>query len=307
MLYSKKLLIGTLLVSAVSLGYVEDASAQRRMLVLIDQSGSMGTLRASDGRTRFQAAVDLAQQRVSQLSFVAPDLQVAVFTFRSASTAIAHTPGFVPPAQATTAIAGLPGPGGNTPLAGGICDAIDLLITAAPPGQRILYVGSDGLENSTPSTNACFGPNSSIDIPPFSPGSWQNLTFLRAITNVVVQVDVFNSTLIINSFLGRWDSEMKAPSKAFGVQGAPTLVQFMSALADNSGGTLVQVPDNMPLPVVGDYNGDGCVDFDDSTEFVQSIGLSVPPADVIYDLDGDGQITFEDYIGWSSTVGNGCP
>lgn len=77
-------------------------------------------------------------------------------------------------------------------------------------------------------------------------------------------------------------------------------------MAVDSGGSVQQVPDNQVAPVIGDYDGDGCVTYADSTPLIQAIGLTVPPADGVYDIDGNGVIDFNDYIAWTSNLGNGC-
>ena len=292
-----------------SLSHAEAQTFTRSMIVLLDESGSMRTERA-DGQTRFQVAKDRAVDRVNQLAALGSPLNVSVVSFYATTTADVHTAGFVPWDQAIPVIQGLAGPPSTvprTPLAGSVCDAVDDLVAAAPPGLRILYLGSDGLENNTLNSHPCFGPTSTLDAAPYTPGSWQNLVYNAAVGNVVVQVDLFSFDDIINPLMLRFDIEnqrlfqAQAPTAA-----APTLEQFMTALAEDSGGSVEVVADDAPPPVLGDFNGDGCVTPDDATGLIQSIGLSVPPADGAFDIDGSGMIDFLDYIAWSANLGNGC-
>lgn len=276
------------------------------MVVLVDASGSMGAIRPVDGLSRFEAAQTRTANWVTTLAANPAPTEVAVFTFRNDATAQSQTPGFVSPTDAVAAIQGLSGPGGLTPLAGSLCDAINLLISRNTPGNRILILGSDGLENNTPSTHPCFGPTSTTDMVPYSLGSWQNLVYTSAIANVVVQVELFDNSGVLGSFLGILDTEQGSPFMAFGLDGAPTLLQFATALAEDSGGTVTVVQDNAPVPVFGDYNGDGCVATDDATDLIQSLGQTVPPGNPAYDLNADGVIDVNDYVAWASNIGNGC-
>ena len=230
-------------------------------------------------------------------------------TFHDSVTADMHTAGFVTPASAVSVISSLVGPTSSaprTPLAGGACDAVDALVAAASPGLRILYLGSDGLENNTPASHPCFGPSSTSDVPPYTSGSWQNHVYSSAVSNVVVQVDLFNFADITSLMLAPFDMEKQMPILGSMKQLTPTLDQFMTALAEDSGGTITIASDDDPLPVLGDYDGDGCVTAADATGLIQSMGLTVPPANAEYDINSDGIIDFEDYIAWSSTIGNGC-
>ena len=284
-----------------------DAWAQvRSMVVLVDASGSMTALRSSDGLTRFEGAQNRTRDWVNTFSGLQGSLEVAVFTFQNDATALPRTSGFVTPAAAIAAIESLPGPGGLTPLAGSLCDAVSLLVSRNTPGNRILVLGSDGLENNTPSVHPCFGPSSTTDVVPYTAGSWQNLVYTQAVGSVVVQVELFDNSGVVNTILGNFDSERGSLSTAFALDGAPTLLQFATALARDSGGTVTVSSDSTPLPVFGDFDGDGCVTDADSFDLIQSLGQTVPPGNPAFDLTSDGVIDVDDFLAWSANLGNGC-
>src|SRR5215831_12351328 len=138
----RRLFIGFTAVLATVVG-ASAAHADRQMLVLIDASGSMSTVRA-DSTTRFDAAKQRALDQIAVQASSGLDL----FTVG----------------------------GGNTPLAGSMCAAIDTL-AATGATTKILEVASDGEENFTPPADPCFGPFSTDPNPPYSAGSWENLVY----------------------------------------------------------------------------------------------------------------------------------
>ena len=100
----------------------------------------------------------------------------------------------------------------NTPLAGAACDAMDAVFTAKPEclfeTARQLYIYSDGLENSTPLSHACYSSISSTA--PFDetkagmgfgldPGSWQRLVANKAWTGVPTQDDIPGAIHIVTN------------------------------------------------------------------------------------------------------------
>lgn len=307
------LLIGAAMVFAtVAAG--KEAHAQRRMVVLIDASGSMTLTREGDttNPTRFHAARALARQRISEEQAAGTNL-VSVYTFQDTS-ASQITAGFVTADQARADILGLDPvttPFGNTPLAGSICDAVDALVLSGAT-TRILQVSSDGEENFTPDTHQCAGPFSTFPEEPFSDGSWQNKVLNYAIdNNITVRIDLFNNDPIVNPFMARSsrvfnpEASITAKAKATGIaskaagaladERPPTLVEFFSVLARETGGRLVVAEDAAPLPVFADMNADRCVDRSDALLLARQFGLTTPPADGKFDLSGDGKIGFADY------------
>jgi hypothetical protein len=292
------------------------AHAQRRMLVLIDASGSMTTSRPSDAvhPTRFDAAKALAEQRILEQDAVSALSGVAVYTFSDLTSAL-QTPvsasfptGFVPVNTALDTIDALDlftVGGGSTPLAGSMCDAINTL-TADGGSVKILQVSSDGLENSTPAGNPCAGPDS-LDPEPFTAGSWQNLVLSHFTgAGINVRIDLFDSSQIslaarrIAPGPDELATEKVRAVAAFAAAAAagqpPTLEEFFAVLARVTGGQVTLVDDNAAvLPVYADMNGDNCVDRTDGNLMARLFGQLVPPADGKFDLDTNGKIGFADY------------
>jgi hypothetical protein len=311
------LLISFTMVLATIAAGTTTAHAQRRMLVLIDASGSMTTPRPSDPAhpTRFDAAKALAEQRILEQDAASALSGVAVYTFSDFTSSL-RTPvsvsfptGFVPVNDALDTIDALDlftVGGGSTPLAGSMCDAINTLVTDGG-SVKILQVSSDGLENSTPAGNPCAGPDS-LAPEPFTPGSWQNLVLSHFTgAGINVRVDLFDSSQV--SFAARrlaapgpddLATEKMRAINAFAAAAAagepPTLEEFFAALARVTGGAVTLVDDNAAvLPVYADMNGDSCVDRTDANLLSRQFSRLVPPADGKFDLNTDGKIGFADY------------
>ena len=135
------------------------ASANEHMLILIDQSGSMYDTSVG-GAPRWIVARQLAADAVSA---AAPNREYALWTFQNTNfTSVVPFSAGASAASIVTAIWALPNPGGATPLAGSICDAVNELIAYKPTEfhQKRIELFSDGLENNTPTTNECYGPSS---------------------------------------------------------------------------------------------------------------------------------------------------
>src|SRR5688572_4315521 len=132
---SKSLVPGLLVALATLVGHVAPAAAQstnRKMLVLIDASGSMTQLRSSDNKMRFEAAKERAFANLQNEAMMGLS-GVAIYTFQDAGltnrTGTAANP-FVDINTANNALMALDPqtvPNGVTPLAGSMCDAIDIL------------------------------------------------------------------------------------------------------------------------------------------------------------------------------------
>jgi hypothetical protein len=301
------LLTGLVVVLATAAAGSKDAHAQRRMLVLIDATGSMTLPRQNDMEhpTRFHAAKALATQRVLEQDALGLD-GVAVFTFQDAS-ATPRTAGFVDTNTALMAIDGLDPttvPFGITPLAGSMCDAVDKLVTDGG-ATKILQVSSDGEENATDPTHPCFGPFSASAIEPFTGGSWQNKVYMKAVGAVIVRIDLFNPAPIVslaaraaNDPEGGANANLQAfarLSAAATDDHPPSLEEFFGALARATGGQLVVAHDEEPLPVYADMNGDRCVDRTDAILLARNFAKSIPVVDGKFDLNQDGIVGFADY------------
>ncbi len=161
------------------------AHADEHMLVLIDQSGSMQTPSAASpmGDRRWDVARQLASDAVGA---VAPDRSYALWTF-SGSTftqVVAFSDNLTgPQVQAIIDVTLPANPSGATPLAGSVCDAVDELINYLPSEfhTKRIELFSDGLENNTPNTHECWGPDSADHSNP-DVGSWEWKVFNKAQT-----------------------------------------------------------------------------------------------------------------------------
>jgi hypothetical protein len=300
------------------------AHAQRKMLVLIDASGSMSTVRA-DSTTRFEAAKARALDQIG-VQAGGGLAGVAVYTFSDTTATLQTTTtasGFV---DRNTAIATITGldlftvGGGNTPLAGSMCDAVNKL-HGEPASDRILEVASDGEENFTLDTNECFGPFSTDPVAPYSAGSWQNKVYTKvAAATFQVLIDLFDPGPIVG-FAARMQSlsnpEAMATMSARALAAAPgaaaeerppTLQEFFTQIALVSGGRLTVIEDTSPtLPVVSDVSGDGCVDRSDAIQIARGFGMVAAPQDNPLDLDLDGRVGFSDYaLALSRFTPGGC-
>jgi von Willebrand factor type A domain len=309
------LLTCVVVVLATLLAGGKPAHAARRMLVLIDASGSMITLRNnSDGRgaNRFEAAKNLAADRVNEQAAVDASVLVSVYTFRSTTTLIPHTAGFVDFNQALNALDALSTAtdvGGSTPLAGAMCQAADVL-TATDASIQILQVSSDGEENSTPLGTLCQGDLYNGP-PPYPPTSWEAQVINHLTPPVIVRVDLFNSSQI--TLTSGPDPEGILPPQArWGASATRTLTtltpleQFFTILTEATGGQLTIAHDEEVLPLSGDLNNDRCVDRADAILVARSFGSGVSPSTNRFDLNLDRTINFADYQLQASRITASC-
>lgn len=314
----RTLLLSVTVVVATIIGGRATAHAQRKMVVLIDASGSMSTARGNAG-TRFEAAKARALDQIG-LQAAAGLAGVAVYTFSDTASTLQTPGGFVNRNDAIAAITALDLTavgGGNTPLAGSMCDAVNVL-SAEPAVEKILEVASDGEENFTPPTSECFGPFSSDSTAPYSAGSWQNKVYTKvANARFQVLIDLFDAGPITGAAVraaAALDPEGQLTAKARSVvaaavgDGPPTLADFFTQIALVSGGRLTVIEDTAPtLPVFADVNGSGCVDRSDALLIARAFGQSGPPQDSPLDLDLDGKIGFSDYaLAVSHFAPGGC-
>ena len=317
----RRLLIGFATVAATVVG-ASAAHADRKMLVLIDATGSMSTTRA-DLQTRFDAAKARALDQINVQAGLGLN-GVAVYTFSDATSTLQTVGGFVSVNAAIKVIAGDPTAtppippldlftvgGGITPLAGSMCKAVDdLLATGAT--TKILEVASDGEENATPMTDPCFGPSSIDPNPPYTTGSWQNLVLAKvqnAPGGIQVQIDLFDPGPIDGfarfAAAGTDPEAQQTATMRFATAGAmlaaagdgpPTLHDFFAEIARVSGGRLTEVQDTeTSVPVTGDADGNGCVDRSDAIAVARSFGQSGDPQDLPFDFDNSGSVGFTDY------------
>jgi hypothetical protein len=298
----RKLLLGIGIVIAMTALDSGMAHAQRRMIVLIDASGSMTLPRPGDvaNPTRFHAAKSRSTDAVLAQE-MAGLAGVAVYTFQD-TTVTARTAGFVDVNTALDAIDALDPnatPFGATPLAGSMCDMINIFI-ADTATTKILQVSSDGEENFTPMAHECWGPFSMSPTYPYTLGSWQNLVAVKAEGAAIVQVDLFTSVAFGLAASRGFDPEAALVAKAgratariatLDEERPPTLVEFFTALTQHTGGTLTVVDDVAPVPILGDFTADQCVDRSDLIAHARAFGGS----DARFDLNLDGKVDYADY------------
>jgi len=319
----RSLLLGIAAVLTTAAG-ITTAHADRKMVVLIDASSSMTTARPTDAvnPTRFAAAKALAKDQITTQARLGLD-GVAVYTFSNASATV-QTAGFVDTNTAIAAVNGLDlftVGGGSTPLAGSVCDVVDVLV-ATGATVKILGLSSDGEENSTPLAHPCAGPFSTIPDAPYSDGSWENKMLNYVVDHgITPYINLFDSSPI-TGFAARvraamapeaaLTAQVRAASLAAAVEDQPpTLAAFFAELAREAGGRLTVVTDEQPqLPVFADLNGNSCVDRSDALLIARAIGQSGDPQDLPLDLDGDGKVGFSDYalaVGAFTPGGCGAP
>jgi hypothetical protein len=294
------------------------AHADRKMLVLIDASGSM-TMTRSNAQTRFDAAKVLAAGRVGEQAGAPSQpnnpLTVAVYTFRGTTTLIPATrihgrSGFIDPNDALDEIEGLTiasDVGGSTPLAGAICQAINLL-SDTDAGSQILQVSSDGEENSTPFGTLCHGEQY-LGPAPYPPESWEQQVLNHLSGRVIVRVDLFDSSQI--TFTAQDPEGILSPQKRalaarVSAAGLTPLQEFFTILTQATGGNLTIARDEAPLPVSGDLNDDLCYDRADAILVARAFGPVTPPADGRFDLNLDRTVDFTDYAMQVSRMSATC-
>ncbi|HWU85846.1 MAG TPA: hypothetical protein VN253_01120 [Kofleriaceae bacterium] len=298
------------------------AAADRTMVVVIDASGSMQTIRPSDNQARFDAAIALAAERVGIVNSNGGLSGVAVYMFHGTGIT-AHTAGFVTPFEAQqTILNNLTVTSDLTPLAGSLCDTIDIARASGTPGvttDRFIEVYSDGGENNTNPMHACCGSSVngqckfSTSGAPYDADSWQNKVFSRA--KDITPIVTINPNLFTNASLG-----FGAPSGAGAIDpeasvlaqlGRPVTpllpglvsdADIFSALAAATGGNFQVIVDSAPLPVFGDVDGDFDVDRDDAILLARRFGTPVVRP---FDLNASGAIGFADYAILLSRFGAG--
>lgn len=219
---------------------------KQRMLVLLDRTGSMNTVRERTQHTRCFDALERAKQDVEEFFAANPLGEVAVWTFRRPGPT-AHTAGFV---DRDTAIAALNSPAvvlcsNFTPLAESMCAAVDALVAGLPnayPTELVLAVSSDGVEND--SDGECFGPGSvaGTECGQYDAGSWQQLVCDKVLGHSVVMARYWGAFSMVTAGGGS-DTETGGTAGA-GVSD----FAFFQNLAESSGGRFVFLDDTAGPP-----------------------------------------------------------
>jgi hypothetical protein len=333
---------------AVALATLAAASApvhadpERRLLILIDASGSMATSRPDDGNgaTRFAAARSFAKARIGfyEKQVDVRDLKVAVYTFQGDDALpILHTDSTVDSGFADRNVArhvidcltdapdstcsdtpdlGVPfAVGGNTPLARGMCKVVNLFSGFGSTDAKYLQVSSDGEENS--SLTDCHGPTGVLNAAgtAYDPAdSWQNQVISAFTgTGISAHTDLFEIKNLPMLRQPAPDPEgvVTPEARAFAATpsastGLTPLEQFFTLLAQVTGGSLTVIHDDEPLPLIGDFNGDRCVDHHDAIPVARGFGPVTPPRDGTFDLNSDHTVDFVDYLIQLSLIDPTC-
>ncbi len=221
-------------------------------IVLLDRTGSMMTV-TSDGRTRCERALETVKGEVLEFFNNAPiGSSVTVWTF-AGTDPTPLTAGFVGPIEAELALDALNPLGCQnlTPLAESICEAVDFVVStfpSAPWPTLQISISSDGKENN--SDGECVGPPSQtgIECPgpnaldPFEVGSWQEKVCTKIRSNAVFLATYWGPPELLTA-AGETDQET-GQLRGTGVSD----LTFFQAVVEATGGRLVVVPDNSPVP-----------------------------------------------------------
>jgi von Willebrand factor type A domain len=299
-------------------------ASEEHVLLLIDRSGSMQTVR-SDGRTRFQTAIDRAKEYVEASASL--PRHFAVWSFEG--TSYYRHQGFTQDVSATlSTLNSLRVGSGVTPLALAACAAVDEIKAYRPSviARKKLRLGSDGEENSTPSNTQCAGPNSSTTYPNLTSQSWEWKVRNKLRTGnpqnasnvpwtIIFDVDAFFDYIRLNDSAApvyevtpKGDMLVMDKSATGGTTLPSSFLVLLNGMAADSGGKFNAVVDSAPTPVFGDTNQDNCVDTLDYNLVIANYGLAVPPAAPVADINGDGVVDYNDYsiIASNWGMGSGC-
>ena len=198
--------------------------------------------------------------------------------------------------------------GGTTPLADALCQACDAF-SGVSSFYKYVYVITDALENA--SSGACTGaPSSTYDpsnlFQPFDAGSWHQLVYDNMrLSGCRVIVDYYYSGVPAGP----------------GVASGPSTIEFLTTLAEGTGGTVRLIPNGSPIPPVdpwpttgevfnrGDVNDDGSFDISDAVFALQSLfgGGTAFSCDDAADMNDDGDINVADPVAALATLFSAGP
>ncbi len=334
---------------------INDAIDEVNVMLLIDVSGSMAEDHTT-GQTKLETAIILAKEFVEEIEsdseYTGLSKEYALWAFDGSFGA---GNGYVErildfPATATQVYQALGYNGGTldaaltpsttTPLAGAGCYAAGELVASldengalveagyewqkneAPsnPAEiaRRLYIGTDGLENATPSGpsgNECGGITSDEDYANYEEESWQYKLRNKYLTGSPELATTLNSlqTLDVHLIFENYISGLSGGSSEQGYSGGtpyttePTLnqaLEFYGGLADNTlNGSFQTVTVDASGAIIsrrpGDIDFSGCVGNADYAELSQWYGQAVDPQhphSYWADLNGDGWVDYLDYL-----------
>ena len=192
--------------------------------------------------------------------------------------------------------------------------------------SRHFVLVTDGLENSTPSDNECYGTTSTLGYTNFETGSWQYKLRSKLLTGNAASVYTADSGLVVdislifqNYVTGLSAGGYESAAYSGGMSSyttSPTLSQaltFFKGLSTVSTKGVfktvtVAADGTVASRVPGDVDYSGCVGNADYSELVQWYGQQVStahPHSYWADLNGDGWVDYSDYTILVSNWGTG--
>jgi len=321
---SVSVLLG-IIVSTAAVAAAGVASAQTcptsQVVLLFDRSNSMND-NGSTGDPKWEIGRDKALADFAALS---PGTEVAVMSFGNpppiGSSPYVQTIIGLPAAMkkgtndtallAAIDVASVPDYW-NTPVAGGTCDAIDEVWLDEPSCMfstaRQVYLYTDGLENSTPTSHACYSTISSST--PFDAslagagfgleaGSWERKLANKAWTGSpdVDNIPGVQPIIVSVAVLFDWINRLATPSDD--LDGAPVgsdlqsldanAVAFYSGIAEVTSGSYFEAKQIGGVPTVIPVPGDtdpsptySCVEYADISRVIEAFGHVVADGDPLF-------------------------
>lgn len=314
------------------------------ILVLMDVSGSMIEV-MPNGQTKMEIALERARNYVNahrndtgvefalwafDSSYPGPDHYKVLRDFPATADQVLNDLGADGTVHADLT------PQNLTPLAGAACAAVGRVAAKLDengnlieggyewgklkPGtntkvriQRRIFIGTDGLENDTPSGHPCGGTTSSATFETYEPGSWQAKVrnmLLSGNPNRTIVADnglVMDVQLIFRNFVsGLSYGAESGYSSSTSYSTEPSLYQaleFYSGAANATGGSFQAVTfranGQLDARYPGDVDYSGCVSEADYFELLQWYGQPVNPNhphSYWADVTGDGVVDEADYL-----------
>ncbi|MBZ4419776.1 VWA domain-containing protein [Myxococcus sp. RHSTA-1-4] len=310
--------------------YSSAAMADEHVLILLDVTGSM-SLTSVPGKTRLQVAKDNIN---NFLDTVAPTTRKYAF-WKFSGTAATPVYNFSDNKTAAEIKAAVNAAvaGGNTPLAHSVCAGIDHLLAFLPTQlhTKRVYLATDGEENTTPTTDQCYGPYSVNAYPNLDSGSWQWKVRNKACTGLanepgpcgvlpppypagltmIVDIDhLFTDTVPFDNAArseGVEDGELDTGLTATASLNADA--SFFQGVSQETKGRYVAITPSTPpaqaTPLPGDANLDGCVNVTDRSLVLSLYGKTVQ-AGTPSDFNRNLVVDSYDYQTVLNNYGRGC-